>query len=377
MSTVSLLERGLELPLGNETAYFNYFWLRDNCSTSWDESTQERVFDILEEPDDLKAASAQVNGENLDVVWHDGHQSSYALSWLQRWHTGENHGDIAVRTRKPWYSDHYEQMARFQYSDVINKPACVADWTEAMLDEGVALIQGMPNSNEGLQSLCELIGHVRPSFSGYAFDVQSKANPENLAYTSKALELHTDLPPEELAPGIQFLHCRVNDAEGGDSLFVDATAVANALKEKHPRYFELLTTYKVPFRYTTNHQDVRAKQYVIELDPNNGEVSGVNFSQHLSDVFDLSQREMDEFYPAFRTFGHMMLDPQYLMRFRLNAGECIVFDNHRIAHGRASFQEGSGARYLRGCYIDRGELRSKYRVLRSQHPKAEDMAHVA
>ncbi len=262
-------------------------------------------------------------------------------------------------------------MARFTYGDVMAYPASVADWAEAMLDEGVVLIQGMPDSDEGLQALCELFGTVRPSFSGYTFDVKSKANPENLAYTSKALELHTDLPAEELAPGIQFLHCRVNDAEGGDSLFVDATAVANALKQAYPEYFRILTEYNVPYRYTTDSQDVRTKQRIIELDPNNSEVSGINFSQHLADVFDFSQREMDNFYPAFRKFGQMLQYSQYLMTFRLNAGECIVFDNHRIAHGRAAFIKGSGARHLRGCYVDRGELRSVYRVLRARYPSAE------
>ena len=70
-------------------------------------------------------------------------------------------------------------------------------------------------------------------------------------------------------------------------------------------------------------------------------------------------------------YGQMLQDPQYLMTFRLHAGECIVFDNHRIAHGRASYEEGSGARHLRGCYVDRGELRSTYRVLRAKHCKVE------
>jgi gamma-butyrobetaine dioxygenase len=183
--------------------------------------------------------------------------------------------------------------------------------------------------------------------------------------------LHTDLPAEELAPGIQFLHCRVNDAQGGNSLFVDATAVANVLKKIHPTYFKILTEYAVPFRYTTDYQDVRTKQLIIELDPNNGEVSGINFSQHLADVFDFSQCEMDVFYPAFRKFGQMLQDTKYLMTFRLNAGECMVFDNHRIAHGRASFIKGSGARHLRGCYVDRGDLRSVYRVLRARNPKVK------
>jgi gamma-butyrobetaine dioxygenase len=371
MSDVVLLGTGLELPINGEMGYFNYFWLRDNCVTSWDSTTQERTFDILEESDDLHAKSARINEDSLDVVWGDGYQSRYDLNWLGRWHKGDNHGDLAVRARKTWCGDHYPDMARFSFDDVMANPVSVADWAEAMLDEGVVLIQGMPDSDEGLQALCELFGTVRPSFSGYTFDVKSKANPENLAYTSKALELHTDLPAEELAPGIQFLHCRVNDAKGGDSLFVDATAVANALKQTYPEYFRILTEYDVPYRYTTDSQDVRTKQRIIELDPNNSEVSGINFSQHLADVFDFSQREMDNFYPAFRKFGQMLQDSQYLMTFRLNAGECIVFDNHRIAHGRAAFIKGSGARHLRGCYVDRGELRSVYRVLRARYPSAE------
>jgi gamma-butyrobetaine dioxygenase len=376
MSDIVLLKTGIELPMNAEMVYFNYFWLRDNCATSWDSSTQERTFDILDEADDLHATSAWINAASLEVIWSDGYQSRYKLNWLERWHNGENHGDLAVRARKTWYGDHYPNMARFSYDNVMANPASVADWAEAMLDEGVALIQDMPNSNEGLKTLCELFGTVRPSFSGYTFDVQSKANPENLAYTSKALELHTDLPAEELAPGIQFLHCRVNDAEGGNSLFVDATTVANALKQNYPQYFKILTEYEVPYRYTTHYQDVRTKQRIIELDPNNGEVSGINFSQHLADVFDFSQREMDTFYPAFRKFGQMLQDVQYLMTFRLNAGECMVFDNHRIAHGRASFIKGSGARHLRGCYVDRGDLRSVYRVLRASYPKAEAEAEI-
>jgi len=371
MSEIVLLETGIKIPMNGEMVYFNYFWLRDNCATSWDGSTQERTFDILDESDNLHTTSAYLNEHSLDITWSDGFESRYDLDWLERWHKGENHGDLAVRTRKTWYSDHYPNMARFVYDDVMSNPSSVADWAEAILDEGVALIQDMPNSDEGLQALCELFGTVRPSFSGYTFDVKSKANPENLAYTSKALELHTDLPAEELAPGIQFLHCRVNDAQGGNSLFVDATAVANALKQTHPAYFKILTEYEVPFRYTTDHQDVRTKQLIIELDPNNGEVSGINFSQHLADVFDFSQREMDVFYPAFRKFGQMLQDAKYLMTFRLNAGECIVFDNHRIAHGRAAFIKGSGARHLRGCYVDRGELRSVYRVLRAKNPKVK------
>ena len=368
--------KGLQLKMPNgDQAYFNYYWLRDNCPSSWDEDTQERAYDILSEPDNLTPDSATVDAQALHVMWPDGHKSQFSIDWLKNWYKDEagnvaGHTDIAVRARRSWFSDHYSKIARFSYDDLVAKPALVANWTEALLDEGIALLTDMPDSDNALQEVCELIGTVRPSFSGYAFNVRSEAKPINLAFTSKALELHTDLPPEELAPGLQFLHCRANDAEGGQSLMADASSVANALREQYPEYFKLLTETSVPFRYTTDTQDIRARQRIIELDPDNGEVSGVSFSQHLSDVFDMNQRFMDEFYPAFRKFGQMMQDPQYLMKFRLNAGECIVFDNHRIAHGRDSFIEGSGARFLRGCYVDRGEMRSTYRVLRSKYPSS-------
>ncbi len=369
MSQVDLLTKGLQFSIDGELAYFNYYWLRDNCPSAWDTATQERSFDILQEPDELKAEQAEVDQKHLKVVWPDGHQSEYDVSWLARWHRGESHGDIAIRKRRAWFHDHYKNIARFQFGELTKQAELVADWTEALLDDGISLVSGMPNSDEGLQTLCELIGTVRASFSGYNFDVLSKKNPENLAYTAKALELHTDLPPEELAPGVQFLHCRVNDASGGDSLFVDAVAVANDLKRHYPEYFRLLCELKTPFRYTTRDHDVRSRQHIIELDSVTGEVSGISFSQHLADTFDFAQSLLDEFYPAFRKFGQMMQQEKYLMRFRLNAGECVIFDNHRIAHGRAAFDEGSGDRYLRGCYVDRGELRSKYRVLRAKYPR--------
>ena len=59
----------------------------------------------------------------------------------------------------------------------------------------------------------------------------------------------------------------------------------------------------------------------------------------------------------------MLQAEKYVMRFRLNAGECICFDNHRVVHGREAYTATSGDRHLRGCYTDRGEMRSSYRVL--------------
>ena len=364
---VTLGPKGLDAPLKDgSTAYFNYYWLRDNCPTSFDSQTRERVFDIFHEAEEPVPESARVSDDALEIVWKGGgHVSRHGLDWLASYKAGVPRRDPADLPRRFWYADHYQQIARFSQPALLADRTLVAQWIEAMLVEGVAIVTDMPNSDEGLTETAKLIGHVRPTFFGEFFDVKTHIKPTNLAYTAKALELHTDTPAEDMAPGMQFLHCRANSVEGRANLFLDGAAAATDLRTERPEDFALLSETLIPYYCEHDTYDVRSRQRVIELDAH-GEVSGVTISQHMADVFDLPQTFLDDYYPAFRRFGRMLQSDKYLMRFRLGAGECIVFDNHRIVHGRASYTADSGDRHLRGCYTDRGEMRSTYRALTTQ-----------
>ena len=361
---VLLQDNGLDVPLSNgQTAYFNYYWLRDNCPSSFDPETRERVNDIFALEEAPRAASAVIVGSDLEIVWAGTNNvSRLPLSLLSAYSSGEKRPDVANLPRVPWFADHYPKMARYSYDEVMRDTTRRRDWAKAMLTDGVALLTGLPDTDEALTDTADLIGYVRPSYFGLTFEVKTHIKPTNLAFTSKALPLHTDLPDEDLAPGVQFLHCRANSVEGGNSIFVDGLAVAEDFRKAYPEDFELLITVDVPYFCEHDTFDMRARQRVIELDEH-GNISGVTISQHHADIFDMPQHELDRYYPAFCRFGRMMRDDKYLMRFRLNAGECIVFDNHRIVHGRAAYSATSGERHLRGCYTDRGELRSTYRIL--------------
>jgi len=361
---VLLQEQGLDVPLNEgQTVYFNYYWLRDNCPGSFDPETRERVNDIFALDEAPRAASAVIAGGDLEISWAgSGEVSRLPLSLLAAYSKGEKRPDIANLPRIAWYGDHYAKIARFSYDDVRADRACRCEWARAMLTDGVALLTGLPDTDEALLDTASLIGHVRPSYFGLTFEVKTHIKPTNLAFTSKALPLHTDLPDEDLAPGVQFLHCRKNSVEGGNSIFADGLAVAEDFRKLYPEDFELLVSTDVPYYCEHDDFDMRARQRVIELDEH-GNISGVTISQHHADIFDMPQKDLDRYYPAFCRFGRMMREDKYLMRFRLNAGECIVFDNHRIVHGRAAYSATSGERHLRGCYTDRGELRSAYRVL--------------
>ena len=57
-----------------------------------------------------------------------------------------------------------------------------------------------------------------------------------------------DLPWFELPPGYQFLHCLVNDANGGDSSAIDGFAVADYLRQNEKDIFETLVSVPLKFR---------------------------------------------------------------------------------------------------------------------------------
>ena len=68
-SGVTMREHGLEAPLpGGRTGYFNFYWLRDNCPTSFDSETRERTFDIFRLVREPRPASANIAGDALEIT---------------------------------------------------------------------------------------------------------------------------------------------------------------------------------------------------------------------------------------------------------------------------------------------------------------------
>lgn len=366
LQSVSLADKGLTVLLPGGSAYFNYYWLRDNDPTSFNAKTRERSFDIFHLAEAPRAKVAKVDGDALVIDWAgENHTTRMPIAWLEAHANGKRRPDPADLHRKVWFGNHYPDVARFTHAELLSDRTKVRGWLEAMIIEGISIVTDMPDTDTALTQLVNIMGQVRPTFFGDYFDVKTHVDPTNTAYTSAALELHTDTPAEEHAPGVQFLHMRRNSVQGGLNLFGDGMAAANDFRAMDPEGFELLSSIAIPFYCEHDTYDMRSYQRVIELDQH-GEVSGLTISQHMLDLIDLPQEILDRYYPAFCRFGRLLQSDRYIMKFTLKAGECIVFDNHRIVHGRAAYVATSGERYLRGCYADRAEMRSTYRALVSE-----------
>ena len=356
-------EKGLEVPLGGRHAYFNYYWLRDADPTAIDPQTRERVFDITSITGGPRARRALIDDEALVIEWAgERHTSRLPLDYLGAFAAAGRRPDPAALPQRLWHANAFESFARFRQADIESADDVRLAFARALLTDGIAFVDEMEDSDESLTRLAGQLGEVTPTADGRYFDVRLEIAPTNLAFTARALELHTDLPSEESAPGVQFLHCRANTVTGGRNLIVDGAAVAEVLRAEDPAAFELLAGHEIPFFRRHERWDYRAHQRVIELD-RDGRVTGLTVSQHLQDDLDLPQRLLDDYYPALCRLLSMLGQERFVNRFRPAAGTCVVFDNHRVVHGREAFEASSGVRHLRGCYVDRGALRSTCRTL--------------
>ncbi|MFI8480826.1 gamma-butyrobetaine dioxygenase [Pseudomonas sp. NPDC078700] len=345
---------------------YHFLWLRDNCPCPLcvHPGTREQVFEIIDVPEDLQAEAVELSGDDLHIRWQDGHESVYGAGWLRAHSYDEASRDERLheqRTVRVWKTD--LAIPRFDYQAVMSNEQSLLQWLLAVRDTGLALMTGMPTSEDILEQVAHRISFIRESNFGSLFEVRTKVEAVNSnAYTSLQLPPHTDLPTRELQPGLQFLHCLVNDATGGESTFVDGFAIAQTIREQFPEDFTLLTQVPVSFRNKAPQSDYRSLGPIIGLDAR-GEISEIRLANWLRAPFDLSSGDMTAFYRAYRRFFALTRDPAFIVSHRLAAGEMWCFDNRRTMHARNAFDQASGMRHLRGCYMDRDELLSRILVL--------------
>jgi gamma-butyrobetaine dioxygenase len=345
---------------------FHHVWLRDNCPCPQCvyNVTREQVFEIVDVAEDLRPAAADIDTDGcLRIDWQDGHLSRFDPGWL-RAHAYDDESRAERLAGKPkshlWRSD--LQLPVFEYAALMNDNAALLQWLIALRDIGLTQVGGVPTEPGSLKLIAQRISFIRESNFGVLFNVQSKADADSNAYTAFNLPLHTDLPTRELQPGLQFLHCLVNDAEGGESIFVDGFAIADALRSEDPASFQALCEIPVEFRNKDRHSDYRCLAPIIALDAL-GRVAEIRMANFLRGAFDTSVEQMPRLYRAYRRFIAMTREPRFWLMQRLNSGELWCFDNRRTLHARNAFDPATGARHFQGCYVDRDELLSRILVL--------------
>jgi len=351
-------------------------WLRERCRdpASMDLKTQQRLQDPSDFDPDLRiVALSQPAAGTFRVKFSDGHEASFSAADLlaEAALAPNSHdcpaprlwdGSLRELPRMAWRADPGEQER--------------LAWLEAFLNLGFVIFEGVPTAPGTVLKVGAAFGFTRATNFGALFDVRSTPNATDLAYTSVSLDPHTDNPYRAPVPGIQLLHCLVNETSGGLSTLVDGFAVAHALRQNDPAAFEVLTRTPVRFKYIDADTELTASAPPIELDVT-GELKAIHFSPRLDFVPLFPPEQLEAYFRARRRFDHDLRAPDFEIRFLLNAGDLVMFDNCRLLHGRTGFDPREGLRHLQGCYIDMDGPRSLYRVLRRRQAEGSTVRRSA
>lgn len=376
-------------------------WLRDicPCPLCQSPSSGQKSFATCDLDMALAPKSTELKQDGcLHVEWSDAHTSVYPIDYVTT-HYDEGIDGYRRPTLPPrtlWDRAVFErglEQRNVQYSDWMRGGPAFSDALQTLSAYGLVVVKNVPEAESSVQKVGERIGRLMDTFYGRTWDVVSKPDAENVAYTSEFLPLHQDLLYHNPVPKIQLLHCLKNECSGGDSLFSDGVLAYWRIQLQDPRTsptmpeavkIRALTSSPLRYCYTKNGNDRDGAHPVFEYDdPAALLVQHVNWSPPFQAPFFFKRyvtegpkktaaypgrnpelRGLDIWLEAMRTFRDTIEAPQNMWQYKMEPGDCVLFDNRRILHGRTRFEPSEGGqRHLRGAYLDE----PTYDRVRRQH----------
>lgn len=368
----------------NGVAYPPLF-LRDSCSCHRcvDPSSKQKNFQTSDIPPKIKATSI-IPGENgeLKISWENdipaygsSHVSSFSKKFFdthsstKAYHSDRHNKFVPVI----WNAKTIAQKLQYvTYDDYVNTEEGLFRALIMLRDYGLLILRDVPDSETSVINIAKRIGNLRDTLYGVTWNVKSIPQAKNVAYTSKYLGLHMDLLYMTNPPGFQFLHCLRNTCSGGSSIFSDSFHAATQLDEHN---FATLCKKEVGYHYRNAGEHYHYKHPVIatqEVEKGKRRLHMdtplrfVNYSPPFQAPFDKSSDSI-QLAEALRQFASRVEAPENMFEYRLQEGECVIFNNRRVLHGRKEFDTSAGERWFKGAYIDTDVFMSRYRVLAEKY----------
>ena len=363
-------ERSIQIEWSDgNTSDYNFLWLRDNCPSEIHPTARERTFNLLTVSESIHPKSFTISEDNsLSIKWSEGdHSSNYSYEWLRKnCYTLKNSTPYKTPYQL-WDQSIQNNIKKIQIDcdEIMSSDEGVTKYLEQLHYYGISLVQNAPTSKMSAEDVLKKISHFRETFFETPFEVINIPNPNNSAYTALGLRNHLDLPYFEIPPGYQFLHCLLNEADGGESVALDGFKVASFMQKEFPEYFKILTETHVKFcnrDYTQNTTRIHYSPLITLTKDNDFNI--IRFSIAYMSIMDCTPDKMDLFYKAYIKFAELLHDKRFTINFRLKAGDIFSFNNLRVLHGRTEFNPNSGERHLQGYYIDRDEIIGRLNFLK-------------
>ncbi|KAK3312887.1 hypothetical protein B0H66DRAFT_569121 [Apodospora peruviana] len=383
---------------GHGATYVGLLWLRDSCQCPLcvNPHSGQKNFSTTDLPTNPPVSRARIadNG-SIEVTWADmvfdpaqgkdvEHTSIFKYEEIIKWATYRQLEDSPHRLpteRIMWNRERYqslldEGLCRISYQDWVSGGEAFRKAFLGLARTGMIFVTDVPEAEDQVELVANKIGNLQHTFYGFTWDVRSKPQAENVAYTNEFLGLHQDLMYHVPIPRLQLLHCLKNSCEGGESLFSDGVRAAYELKAANADFWGLLKKPMVRFHYNKHphfyeqvHPVIREEYHLIE-------------ATHWAPPFQApflpngqsGSKGLMDWKRAARSFQGIISAEKNMIEVKLKPGECVIFDNWRVHHGRRQFKgEHGGDRWLKGAYISDQVYRAKLeRVQRQPVDVADD-----
>ena len=338
------------------------FWLREraNGESFVDKKTQQRLFDPTELKNNIQIDNINLSNDFLEVKFNDGVNTKLKIQNILKEFSNKN--EIKYIDKIEWDSS-LKDFNNFQFKDSLFEEQEMYNALVNFYQYGFIIFKNVPRQNNFIVNFANSIGSIRRTNFGEFFNVKSKPNPNDLAYTSLSLAPHTDNPYRNPVPCIQLLHCIENEVNGGLSTLVDGFTVTQKIKKDYPDYYKILTEIKVRFQFIDQTIVLEDWAEMIRLDEY-GDFKQVRFSPRLDFVPLIDKEKLELYYSARKKISELYNSEKYRVEFRLSPGDLLMMDNYRLLHGRTSYDANEGNRFLQGCYIDYDSTEGKLKHLK-------------
>ena len=338
------------------------FWLRErvNSENFLDQKTQQRLFDPTMLKNSSEISKVNISDKFLEVSFKDGAYAKLVIENILKEFEKDN--ELYFINKISWKSD-FQNNNIYKFNKNFFEEKIMYESLLDFYKYGFVIFENVPTKDNFIVNFANSIGSIRRTNFGEFFNVKSKPNPNDLAYTSLPLAPHTDNPYRKPVPCIQLLHCIENEVGGGLSTLVDGLAVTEELKKEHPTFFQILTKIKVRFQFVDDNVVLEDWAEMIQLDENK-RLKQVRFSPRLDFVPLMDKEKLELYYAARNKISEMYNSEKFRIEFKLKPGDLLMMDNYRLLHGRTEYNANEGNRFLQGCYIDYDSTEGKLKHLK-------------
>ncbi|PWN19040.1 Trimethyllysine dioxygenase [Microstroma glucosiphilum] len=348
---------------------------------------------------------------------HDSHAALYPWKWLRMnsyappLHQTHSESityqeEIAGPGKTLWGSGIAAHPPSVGYEEVMKDDRGVWNWLEKISQYGFSFVDNVPPTPEATEELIRRIAFIRETHYGGFWDFTSDLSHGDTAYTDLALGAHTDTTYFTDPAGLQLFHLLSHEAStdgaapsGGASLLVDGFLAAKVLKDVHPEAYDVLSTVRISTHsagdentfvspllkagYPILQHDfdpaAAAAAPISDLDAqlqthtassshapphSHGKLVMVRYNNDDRSVLSLPESLVEPFYSALNKWHSILTSSEGEYWQQLTPGRCLIFDNHRVLHGRSAFV---GQRRLCGGYVSGDDYRSRLEVLKKRY----------